>query len=208
MVNWQPLAQISALRARATLLQTVRQFFFERNVLEVHTPLLGADTVTDVDVESIAIPRYGYLQTSPEYFLKRLLAAGVPDCYQLASVFRHDERGRFHNPEFTLLEWYRLEFDHRKLMAEVHALVDKVLGSDDFQTVSYADLVGDLTRPRADLDLEFANACNQLQGRWFVVDYPADQAALARVIESPAGAVAALSALKRCRCISGSNSSQ
>ena len=90
--------------------------------------------MTDVDVESIAVPGYGYLQTSPEYFLKRLLAAGAPDCYQLAPVFRHDERGRFHNPEFTLLEWYRLGFDHHELMAEVRALVDQVLGSDDFQT--------------------------------------------------------------------------
>lgn len=191
MTNWQPLAEISALRARAGMLHTLRQFFSERDVLEVHTPLLGADTVTDVDVESIAVPGYGFLQTSPEYFLKRLLAAGVPDCYQLAQVFRHDERGRYHNPEFTLLEWYRLGFDQHRLMAELRTLVDEILGPADWRTVTYAELAGDIQRPRADLDLDFANACGELDGRWFVMDYPADQAALARVVESSTGPVAA-----------------
>ena len=129
-----------------------------------------AGSVTDVDVASIAVSSYGFLQTSPEYFLKRLLAAGIGDCYQLAPVFRHDERGRHHNPEFTLLEWYRLGFDHHALMAEVRALIDWVLGPGEWQTCTYAELVGpklagDAGADRATLDLAFAEACAALAGR-------------------------------------------
>lgn len=160
----------------------IREFFRERGVIEVDTPTLGRATVTDPDVDGIPVPGYGYLQTSPEYFLKRLLAAGVPDCYQMGPVFREDETGRLHNPEFTLLEWYRLGFDHQDLMSEVAQLVSVVLGPGDFRTHTYAELVGDdLTRSRADLDLAFALACEDISGRAFIVDYPAEQAALARL---------------------------
>ncbi len=186
MSDWRPAAGLDALEARAMLLAAVRHFFAERSVLEVQTPVLGAATVTDPDVESIAVPDHGYLQTSPEYFLKRLLVAGVPDCYQLGPVFRADERGRLHNPEFTMLEWYRLDFDHVALMDEVAALVDLVLGPASYITCSYGDLVGDLDRPRDQLDLAFADACATLPGRIFVTDYPAEQAALARVVDDVA----------------------
>lgn len=174
------------LRLRAQALEAIRGFFAARDVVEVQTPVLAPATVTDPDVESIAVPGYGFLQTSPEYQMKRLLSAGAPSIYQLGPVFRHEERGRLHNPEFTMLEWYRLGFDDQQLMQEVAELVALVLGPDAVQTVTYQQLVGDISGrgdvQRSELDLRFAEACEKLQpGRFFVVDYPADQAALARL---------------------------
>ncbi len=144
--------------------------------------------MTDPDVEGINVPGYGYLQTSPEYFLKRLLAAGFPDCYQMGPNFRADEQGRLHNQEFTLLEWYRRGFNHHQLMGEVRELVDAVLGPAEYRTVEYGELVRDLDRPRAELDLAFAEACERLSGRVFVTAYPSDQAALARLNEDGSAA--------------------
>lgn len=181
MPHWRPSATPATLAARAAILAQIRNFFAARDVVEVQTPLLGASTVTDPDVESVAVPGYGFLQTSPEYFMKRLLAAGVPSCYQMAPAFRHEERGRLHNAEFCMLEWYRLGFDATALMAEVSALVDVVLGSAAYETVPYASLVGSLDASREALDLRFAQACAELRGRVFVVDYPAEQAALAKL---------------------------
>ena len=174
------------LRLRAQALEAIRGFFAARDVVEVQTPVLAPATVTDPDVESIAVPGYGFLQTSPEYQMKRLLSAGAPSIYQLGPVFRHEERGRLHNPEFTMLEWYRLGFDDQQLMQEVAELVALVLGPDAVQTVTYQQLVGDVSGrgdvQSSELDLRFAEACEKLQpGRFFVVDYPADQAALARL---------------------------
>jgi lysyl-tRNA synthetase class 2 len=182
VTSWQPSTDVNGLVQRAALLQRLRQFFAQRHVLEVQTPVLGPNTVTDPDVESIAVPGYGFLQTSPEYQMKRLLAVGAPSIYQLAPAFRHEEVGRLHNSEFTMLEWYRLDFDHSQLMDEIADLVDEVLGPASYTTVSYAELVGDLDRPRDELDLVFAEATGALSpGRFFVVDYPADQGALARL---------------------------
>ena len=174
------------LRLRAQALEAIRGFFAARDVVEVQTPVLAPATVTDPDVESIAVPGYGFLQTSPEYQMKRLLSAGAPSIYQLGPVFRHEESGRLHNPEFTMLEWYRLGFDDQQLMQEVAELVAIVLGPGTVQTVTYQQLVGDVSGRgdvrRSELDLRFAEACERLQpGRFFVVDYPADQAALARL---------------------------
>jgi len=164
------------------MFSAIREFFAVRDVLEVHVPLLGSHTVTDPDVEAIGVPGYGFLQTSPEYYLKRLLANGLPGCYQLAPAFRHDEQGRLHNPEFYLLEWYQLGYNADKLMSEVAALCDLILGPADYQQVKYAQLVPDLNAPRDQLDLAFALACESLKpGRFFIVDYPAEQAALARL---------------------------
>ena len=190
--DWRPLASVAALRARAALLVQIRAFFAARDVLEVQTPLLGEGTVTDPDVTGIEVPGYGYLQTSPEYFMKRLLAAGVPSCYQLAPAFRHEERGRRHNPEFAMLEWYRLGFDDQALMAEVAALVSEVLGPGEVRSVTYRELLGVSEReivetPRDELDLAFVEACDALMGRVFVTDYPAAQAALAQTRTSDAG---------------------
>jgi len=179
---WRPSCDLAALTARAGLLDTIRTFFRERDVLEVQTSVIGTHTVTDVNIESLAVGSAGYLQTSPEYQMKRLLAAGAPSIYQLCPVFRAGEQGRLHNPEFTLLEWYRIGFDDRDLMAEVAALLDRTLGAAPVAEVPYTDLVdGDLSGSAADLDLRFSEACSRLRGRWFVTRFPADQAALARL---------------------------
>jgi len=182
--DWQPSFSLTALRARAQLLTDLRAFFAQRNVLEVQTALLGRHTVTDLNIDSMAVGALGYLQTSPEYQLKRLLAAGAPSIYQLGSVFRAGELGRLHNPEFTLLEWYRLGFDEVQLMAEVVELVNHVLGPDDYDYHRYQDLVGDLDRSPEDLDLALVEALRELgPGRCFITHYPAEQAALARLYE-------------------------
>ena len=183
MSDWQPLASVAQLQQRAQLLGLARAFFAERNVFEVQTPVLAEHTVTEPDVQSIEVPGFGYLQTSPEYQIKRLLAAGAPSCYQLGPAFRFGEQGRLHNPEFTMLEWYRLDFDHLQLMHEVAELVDRLLGAKPYQHVTHTDLVGPAAgRPRDELDLAFAEACERLSpGRFFITDYPADQAALARL---------------------------
>ena len=191
MSDWRPAARIEHLKQRAELLAQARAFFAERNVIEVHTPVLAKHTVTEPDVQSIEVPGYGYLQTSPEYQMKRLLAAGMPSCYQLGPAFRHGEQGRLHNPEFTMLEWYRLGFDHNQLMYEVADMVDALLGPKPYQRLTYEDVVGKSEgRTRDALDLAFADACERLTpGRFFITDYPADQAALARI--NPDGQTAA-----------------
>jgi len=115
------------VRARAAMLARIRAYFAAQGVLEVQTPVLSAAAVSDPQIESIeAAPVRGphaYLQTSPEYPMKRLLAAGLGDCYQLCPVFRDGESGRMHNPEFTMIEWYRLDFG----VAEMQHDVDRVL---------------------------------------------------------------------------------
>ncbi|MCZ6616912.1 MAG: EF-P lysine aminoacylase GenX [Gammaproteobacteria bacterium] len=176
---------------RARLLRTVREFFADREVLEVQTATLAAHAVTDTSIESLRVADGAFLQTSPEYQLKRLLAAGAPSIYQMGPVFRAGEAGRLHNPEFTLLEWYRLGFDEVMLMAEVAELVDLVLGPQPVRILTYRELVGTLTGDRDVLDLACADALAKLGGgRVFVTGYPAEQAALAR-LDSTNPAVAA-----------------
>lgn len=125
---WRPGADMDTLRLRARILAGIRAFFSARDCLEVETPVLGSETVTDPNIDSLHIagtsPRY--LQTSPEYHMKRLLAAGSGPIFQLARVFRRGEQGQRHNPEFTMVEWYRPGFDYHQLMDEVAALVSLV----------------------------------------------------------------------------------
>lgn len=127
--DWRPTANLAALRRRALLLETVRAFFRERDVLEVETPAASAATVTDVQIESLQLTGTParWLQTSPEYPMKRLLAAGSGDIYQLCRVFRAGELGALHNPEFTMVEWYRLGMDLPAIMAETAALAGALL---------------------------------------------------------------------------------
>src|SRR5690348_293925 len=133
----EPQAKRVAIELRARLNALIRDFFAQRGVLEVETPILSAAGNTDVHIEGFAThfsgnvqagARERVLRTSPEYPLKRLLAAGLGDCYELGRVFRSGEAGRSHNPEFTLLEWYRVGWDHHRLMEECSELVRAALG--------------------------------------------------------------------------------
>ena len=127
---WQPSASIETLKARACLIAQIRDFFTQRGYLEVETPTMSRFGITDVYLSNIKAFFRGKpycLQTSPEYHMKRLLAAGSGPIFQLAKVFRDDELGRWHNPEFTMLEWYQLDIDHHGLMDEMDLLLQGLL---------------------------------------------------------------------------------
>ncbi len=180
---WEPACDIEALGARARMLRTIRRFFEQRDVIEVQLPVLGRYSVTDPAIDCIQTQDGRYLQPSPEYHMKRLLAAGAPSVFSIGPAFRADEAGRWHNPEFTMLEWYRLGFDADDLMREVAALIDALLGPSEYERHTFAGLAAiDIHAASSDeLDLAIANAIARLgPKRVFVTDYPARQAALAR----------------------------
>ncbi|MGB5834539.1 MAG: EF-P lysine aminoacylase EpmA [Thiohalocapsa sp.] len=147
VTGWQPSATGEVLAARARMLARIRAFFTQRDVMEVETPILSRHGATDPALESLRIQPTNiadapWLQTSPEFPMKRLLAAGTGPIYQICKVFRDDERGRRHHPEFTLLEWYRPEFTMQDLIDEVAELVRAVLdrpGLND-ERISYREL--------------------------------------------------------------------
>ena len=134
--DWRPTASIDNIQARAFMFARVRAFFADRNVLEVETPIVSLAENTDPNITCFSVATESslrFLHTSPEYAMKRLLAAGSGDIFQITKVFRKGEIGRFHNPEFTLLEWYRTEWHYRHLMDEVDALVWYVLNNSTTQ---------------------------------------------------------------------------
>lgn len=157
--KWRPAAQIETLRLRAALLKKIRSFFDERNVLEVETPYLSCAATTDPYIDSFVVNHRSaisssessieedeelrYLHTSPEMPMKRLLAAGSGSIYQVCKVFRQGEQGRFHNSEFTMLEWYRPGMTYRELMEEVGQLIMYVLPEklsiNSLQYISYRE---------------------------------------------------------------------
>ncbi|RUO73775.1 elongation factor P--(R)-beta-lysine ligase [Idiomarina seosinensis] len=144
--NWRSAATLDTLRYRAKLMGQVRQFFEQRDVLEVDTPTLARAGVTDLYLENLTSrlaagadgqPMTLHLQTSPEFALKRLIAQHHIDVYQLSHVFRDDEIGRFHNPEFSLLEWYRLGLDTQQLIQEISELLTETTAAPPVQALSY-----------------------------------------------------------------------
>jgi lysyl-tRNA synthetase class 2 len=201
---------MEALTSRARLLALIRDFFAQRSVLEVETPLLSAGTVTDPNIEPMAVGER-WLQTSPEYAMKRLLAADSGPIYQICKAFRAGEAGPRHNPEFSLLEWYRPGFTLQQLMAEVADLVNSILPRTNWHNFTYRQLFqkfldidpfdSDVRALRAlslqHIDLGFDEADRDVWldlllthliepqlvelGAVFVQDYPASQAALARL---------------------------
>ncbi len=218
--NWRPTASLETIRLRADVLANVRAFFAERGVLEVETPLLAAAPVTDVHLQALSCRYCGpgandgrplYLQTSPEFAMKRLLASGSGPIFQICKAFRDGEAGRRHNPEFTILEWYRPGWDHHRLMDEMDELLATTLGTGPAERVSYrevfrryADLdphiepldrlvervatlgvpsAAELTRDDL-LDVVLTHLIEPRLGHCqptFIHDYPISQAALARV---------------------------
>ena len=213
--DWRPSAGLEALRLRARVLRAIRAYFDGQGVLEVETPILCSRTVTDPSIESL-VARDGtgrdwYLQTSPEFAMKRLLAAGSGSIYQITRAFRDGESGRHHNPEFSMLEWYRVGFDHHRLIEDIDALLDVVLGPCPSRRMTfreaflrYLDLdpfaartveLHDACRARGlesrasvatrDESLDFLLATGVQPalgpGRVYLLDFPASQAALARV---------------------------
>ncbi len=148
-MNWRPSATLETLQLRAELFASAREFLNARELVEVDTPHLGAATVTEPNIASLGL-RVGpqkvqrWLQTSPEYYMKRLLAAGSPDIFQLGKVFRADELGKHHLPEFTLLEWYRRGFSLAQMAHETVLLLTEVAKTLTRKTlvtrqVNYAD---------------------------------------------------------------------
>ncbi len=162
-----------ALRLRARLYATLRAFFAERGVLEVETPVLSRAGNTDPNIASFSLDFSGrtdgasrtrWLRTSPEFPLKRLLADGIGDCYELGRVFRDGEAGGRHNPEFTMLEWYRVGRDHRWLAGETVEVVRAALALVDRDVrvvdIAYRDLFGERLRldPFTADDMQLRNA--------------------------------------------------
>ncbi|MCR3755992.1 MAG: EF-P-lysine lysyltransferase [Sodalis sp. Psp] len=144
--NWLPSAPIANLLRRAAIVSQIRRFFNDRGLLEVETPSMGQATVTDIHLIPFQTNFVGpgtagsislYLMTSPEYHMKRLLAAGSGPIFQLCRSFRNEEIGRYHNPEFTMLEWYRPHYDMYCLMNEVDDLLQQILDCDSADTFSY-----------------------------------------------------------------------
>ena len=213
--DWRPAASMDALRLRARLLRAARAYFDEQGVMEVETPSLSSTTVTDPSIESLRVRdragRDWYLQTSPEFAMKRLLAAGSGSIYQITRAFRGGERGVHHNVEFTILEWYRVGFDHHGLIDDVDSLLDRLLGSRESSRVTFQSAF----ERSLDLDpftatmAELHDACQSRgfasrtagatrdvcldyllsgtvqpalgPGRVYLHDFPAPQAALARI---------------------------
>ncbi len=231
---WMPSGTRDALRLRAWLNRLVREFFHERGVLEVETPVLSLAGVSDPHIAPFHLefsgrtdgaPRTRWLRTSPEYPMKRLLAAGIGDCYELGRVFRDGEAGGRHNPEFTMLEWYRVGWDHHRLIDETIELVQAALSmvgkqADVVEIITYRDLyqrasgldplVASVDELRAGLGDVVIDPDGLTRDDWLDLlmthriqptfaadtitvlhDYPASQAALARIREDADGSVVA-----------------
>lgn len=229
-LEWAPSARRDALRLRAWLNRMVREFFHARGVLEVETPILSLAAVSDPHIAPFHLefsgrtdgaPRTRWLRTSPEYPMKRLLAAGIGDCYELGRVFRDGEAGGRHNPEFTMLEWYRVGWDHHRLIDEIVELVQAALSLVGKQVLT-TRIVGYRALYQRELGIDpFAAGTGELiaalgdiaidpvgltRDDWLdllmthriqpgfahdtitvLVDYPASQAALARVRDGDGG---------------------
>lgn len=216
MSDWRPAAAPELLKLRADTLARIREFFATRDVLEVETPLLAPATVTDLHIDSIPArvqiedrPRTFHLQTSPEYAMKRLLAAGSGACYQICKSFRQGDAGPRHNPEFTMLEWYRPGFSLERLMNEVELLLQEFLPQTQIPRLSYRQLfqrhlhinphqiklnaLRQLTQEKLPVDTADLDATDCLQlllsqiiepklpEHCFIYDYPAPQSALAKI---------------------------
>ena len=214
MTNWKPGASSKALKQRAELFANLRAFFSDKGIIEVETPVLAGAPVTDLHIQSLTTEiSFGnssktfYLQTSPEFAMKRLLADNPEPIYQIGKVFRDDPVSKHHNPEFTMLEWYRPGFSLEQLMDEVGELLAPLLESDSFPKFSYRELfethlninphqvgaeeISSIAQERIELSVSELEKTDYLQllmttviepqlpSTCFVYDYPKEQASLA-----------------------------
>jgi lysyl-tRNA synthetase class 2 len=141
--DWRPAASVEAQQQRAALYRAIREYFYRRQVCEVDVPSLSRAAAVDPQIDSIPAQVCGetlYLQSSPEFFMKRMLAAGCGDIYSLNKAFRNGEAGRRHNPEFTMLEWYRLGWDDQRLMDEVAELIGDCVSLPSVERLSYRQI--------------------------------------------------------------------
>lgn len=198
---WQANLSWEDAKKRAEIIATIRQFFTTREVIEVETPLLSHGTVTDVHLDAFSTTAYPaidnklmYLQTSPEFAMKRLLASGFQSIYQICKAFRYEDSGRFHNAEFTMLEWYRLGFDHYALMDEVDELLQYVLACEPSDKFTYQQLFQTyLNIDPLNTDLNELKAClaaNNILGDWITAEKDLDvllQVLFSEVIERQIG---------------------
>jgi len=218
---WRPYADKRLIKLRAESYSKIRQFMAERNILEVETPVLSHAAVTDVQLDSFhseySSPQTSsgkilYLQTSPEYAMKRLLASGTGAIYQISKVFRNEEQGKLHNPEFTMLEWYQPDYDHHRLMQELELFLN-LFAMNHCEKISYAEiflehtgidphtcninelklmaqqhgLSSTIEERSVLLDFIFSYKITSTLGNTkplFVYDYPACQCALAKLSDS------------------------
>ena len=128
------------IKSRFDMYRTIRDFFAEKGVQEVETPLVAAAAITDPFIEPLKVENNYYLQTSPEYAMKRLLVAGLGSIFQICKAFRKEEHGDLHNSEFTLLEWYRVGFNHHTLISEVIELLQIILKIQQIKKISYQEI--------------------------------------------------------------------
>ncbi len=213
MTDWKPHA-FDSLIEKARMLQKIRAFFMQQHILEVDTPLLSESGTTDPTIESLSLTqnkRTLYLQTSPEFFMKRLLAAGSGSIFQIAHAFRDEQQGRNHQTEFTLLEWYVLDWNYEQLMQQVNDLISVVMGRDiEIPIVTYTELFEqhcgfnplqitekklaaktpeNLRNLERDGLLDYFLSIEIMPklkstGWFFIKDYPASQASLAKLKKS------------------------
>jgi lysyl-tRNA synthetase class 2 len=171
--EWKPSGSVESLVKRAKILAEIRQYFATERVLEVETPTISPSTITDVHLEAMRtvhtnpqsiIKTHLFLQTSPEYYMKRMLCAGFPSIYQITKCYRDDEVGRYHNPEFTMLEWYRLGFSMNELINDVDVILRLILGTPICEKVTYREVFFkhlDLD-VKCDSDLKIVSICKKL----------------------------------------------
>lgn len=226
-IQWRPTAPLSVLKQRADIFCQLREFFRDRGVWEVDTPLLGHAGVSDPHIRNFIThyhPSMGedksqvrYLQSSPEYAMKRLLAAGSGSIYQISKVFRDEACGAQHQYEFSLLEWYRVGWSEEKLIEEVKSVVTLVLGEQSWRVITYADLFQQmlhinphtisvselhlLSKQHINQDFDFTDKDQWLDllfthiiepplkkmGFVIIIQYPASQAALAKTFQNKEG---------------------
>ena len=223
-MNWRPGIDNATLRQRSKIYRTIRRFFDDREVAEVSTPILGAFGVSDLHIQSLSLFDEGhrwFLQSSPEYAMKRLLANGSGSIYQICPAFRAGESGARHNTEFSMLEWYRVGYSLSDLVTEVATLLQQTLDvaqvkTSKFKFTTYRELfisrfdtnphdapIGKLRQLIAEenlaadhidtvddgatfnecLDLLFSSCIEpRLEEPTFVLEFPAEQAALAKTV--------------------------